>query len=122
MKKFGKRSKQFLRHKSSDPNSEEGSELSISSKNEPPNSNEFSEKVPEPCTSCGRNDLPERLHTHHSVESNVKKEGSKIPIRLDSPPKRMESLAEQQVISISRVKTSPSKRSKKHDLTKSKAL
>ena len=122
MKKFGKRSKQFLRHKSSDPNSEEGSELSISSKNEPPNSNEFSEKVPEPCTSCGRNDLPERLHTHHSVESNVKKEGSKIPIRLDSPPKRMESLAEQQVISISRVKTSPSKRSKKHDLTKSSII
>ena len=119
VKKFRKQSKQFLRHKSSDPNSEEGSELSVSSKNETPNSNEFSEKVPEPCTSCGRNDLPERLHTHYSVESTVKKESSKIPIRLDSPPKRMESLAEQQVISISRVKTSPSKRSKKPELSKS---
>ena len=63
--------------------------------------------------------MPERLHTHHLVESKVKKESSKIPIRLDSPPKRMETLAEQQVISISRVKTSPSKRSKKHDLSKS---
>ena len=119
MKNFNKRSKQFLRHKSSDPRSEEGSELSVSSKNDPPTINEFAEKVPEPCTSCGRNDLPERLHTHHLVESKVKKESSKIPIRLDSPPKRMETLAEQQVISISRVKTSPSKRSKKHDLSKS---
>merc|ERR1719376_776031 len=45
--------------------------------------------VPQPCTSCGRSDLPERLHTHISVESNCgspspQVESSKIPIRLDS--------------------------------------
>ena len=52
------------------------------------------------------------------VDSNIKKDSSKIPIRLDSPPKRIETLEEQQVISIARVKTSPTKRSRKHTVNK----
>ena len=61
------------------------------------------EKVPEPCRSCGRTDLPERFHTHHGHhhhhkgQPGAKEEGSKIPIRLASPPKRMTSLEDNQV-------------------------
>ena len=114
-KATNKQSKLFLRHKTSDPSSEENTKHKHSEKKHISNQKESLEKVPEPCRSCGRNDLPERLHTHHSiVDSSVKKEVSKIPIRLDSPPKRIETLEEQQVISIARVKTSPSKRSRKY--------
>ncbi len=28
------------------------------------------EKVPEPCRSCGRNDLPERFHTHGPTQDH----------------------------------------------------
>lgn len=54
-----------------------------------------SEQVPEPCRSCGRSDLPERFHTHPPLEAS-RSEGSKIPIRLYSPPKKITSLEEQQ--------------------------
>ena len=60
---------------------------------------EKKESVPEPCRSCGRNDLPERLHTHHSL---TEKKDSKIPIRLESPPKKMEKL--EQTLSPSKKK------------------
>ena len=114
-KSTNKRSKIFLRHKNSDPSSEENTRNKYNEKKDSSNHKESLEKVPEPCRSCGRNDLPERLHTHHSiVDTTVKKEVSKIPIRLDSPPKRIETLEEQQVISIARVKTSPTKRSRKY--------
>ena len=117
-KKSNNRSKLFLRQKTTGPpQSEEGATLLHKDKDNPKQKS-LVEQVPEPCTSCGRNDLPERLHTHHSIESSTKKEVSKIPIRLDSPPKRIESLAEQQVISITRVKTSPTKRSRKQSLVK----
>ncbi|TRY67253.1 hypothetical protein TCAL_02938 [Tigriopus californicus] len=52
------------------------------------------EKVPEPCRSCGRSDLPERFHTHPPLEAS-RSEGSKIPIRLYSPPKKITSLEDQ---------------------------
>ena len=118
-KSTNNRSKLFLRHKTSDSTSEENSRAKNLDKKDISNQKESVEKVPEPCRSCGRNDLPERLHTHHSiVDSNIKKDSSKIPIRLDSPPKRIETLEEQQVISIARVKTSPTKRSRKHTVNK----
>ena len=85
------------------------------------------EKVPEPCNSCGRNDYPERFHTHgannnnHNHSSNKgggdnnNGNGSKIPVKLHSPPKRMTTFEEKEnknkgdsnVVSNNKSETSP---------------
>ena len=44
------------------------------------------DKVPEPCRSCGRTDFPERLHTHSNNNNNS---SSKIPLKTESPTKKV---------------------------------
>jgi hypothetical protein len=49
----------------------------------PPMSSKTTEKVPEPCRSCGRSDVPERLHTHRGHNHGSNKSNSKSPTKKD---------------------------------------
>ena len=73
---------------------------------------ESKDRVPEPCRSCGRDDLPERLHTHRGNGEEKKDEPKP---KLNSPLKKVETLDKHPNKSEPRPWISPSSRPRRNE-------
>ena len=73
---------------------------------------EQKDKVPEPCKSCGRDDLPERLHTHRANEDGKENETKETHSKIDS--EEVQNMEDQSRMYESRPWVSPSSKLKRN--------